>query len=376
MRAPLPIVMALAAAMAAVPATASTADRVRVVLKFVKRTGVDGPAVRFDPASCPACTPVDDPLFNADNARETVIALTVPYRRTLELAFVGSPDAIRRIALEGGEIPFRADNGRIFVALPPLSSDAVTAAEMATHVVEPGMVLRFEHADPARRAGAYANGQFPVVERRAADVLEFAQREIVRTLGIGEEVARDGSGIIQIMGFDTNAPHGHIDAPPHIHMHLRWPGDTGTQIGHYYLTAQGLLSHNVVGVKGLAAPARHYGRGEQFVTVAPDGRPVYAHRITRRGWLEIGRVEEPACLIRPLDGAGFAGGAIVGCPGHPERRITVSDDLAAGIVTVATGGIVEKFYYATDSGTLLSPTVPPPSPPSVSPRSGQTGRRP
>ncbi len=36
------------------------------------------------------------------------------------------------------------------------------------------MVLRFEHADPARRAGDYATGLFPTVQRAAANVLEFA----------------------------------------------------------------------------------------------------------------------------------------------------------------------------------------------------------
>ncbi len=365
----------LAAGMVSVPAAAAETDTVRVVLKFVKRAAAPGPVVRFDPASCPACEPVADPLFNADNPRETVVAITVPYRRSLELGFLGKPDALRRVLLEGGDIPFRAGHERIVVPLPPLSFDMVTAAEVATHIVEPGMVLRFEHADPARRAGAYATGRFPVVERRAADVLEFAQRDVVRTLGIGEEVARNGSGAIQIMGFDTNAPHGHVDAPPHVHMHLRWPGDAGTQIGHYYLTSGGLLSHNVVGIKGSTAPDRRYARGERFVTVAPDGRPVYTHRITGQGWLEIGSAAGSACLIRPLQGTSFAGGAIVACAGRPDRRITVTDDRDVGILTVATDEIVETFRYDADSGALRDPVAPPPSSPSVATRPGQPRRR-
>ena len=361
------------AALALVPTVASAAaaaprDEVRVVLKFVKRDGAGKVPVRFDPASCKACRVVDEPLFNADNPRETVIALQVPRRRTIELAFDARQATVRQVLLEAGELAFRTDRDRILVALPPLAQDAITAAEVATHIVEPGMVLRFEHADPARRAGAYATGDFPDLQRRAANVLEFAQRQVVRTLGLGEQAVRRGWGTIQIMGFDTNAPHGHVDAPPHVHMHLRWPGNTGTQIGHHYIDQAGLLSHNMVGVKGLGAPERRFGRGDTFATIAPDGVTAYTHRITEQGWLEIGDGQGRACLIRPVSAGGFADGATVLCPGTGEKRITVADDLSNGVLTVTTGDIVETFRYATDSGLLLSPAAVPASAPSVSPQ--------
>ncbi len=335
------------------------ADQVRIVLKFVKRDGV--PAIRFDPSSCPACALVATPLFNADNARETVIALDVPRRRSLELAFHGPAAAIRRVILEGGDVPFRTRAGGLVVQLPPVAGDAITAAEVATHVVEPGMVVRFEHADPARRAGAYATGGFPVLQRRAADHLEFALREVVRQLGLGEEVERERLGRIQIMGFDTNAPHGHLDTPPHIHMHLRWPNDTGTQIGHYYIGDDGLLTYNVVGVKGIAGAERRFGRGDVFTTIGPDGRGVYSHRITPEGWLEIGRPGTKPCLVRPAGGAGFDSGALLACPGRSPARVAVTDD--PGVLTVVTGRIAEVFRYDPDTGRLLSPVnVPAPSP--------------
>ncbi len=75
---------------------------VRVVLKFVKRDA--GPGVRFDPVTCPACTPVTDAYWNADTARETVVALSVPRRRTLELGFDGGTANVRRVLLESGEL--------------------------------------------------------------------------------------------------------------------------------------------------------------------------------------------------------------------------------------------------------------------------------
>lgn len=349
---------------AAVPAQPKAED-VRVVLKFVKRDGVDGPAVRFDPASCPACRLLETPLFNADNPRETVVALRVPRQRTIELTFDGRPGSVRQVLLEAGDLAFSTSGRRVVVPLPPLAQDAITAAEIATHIVEPGMVLRFEHADPARRAGAYATGIFPDRHRRAADVLEFAQREVVRTLELGEKAERRGWGTIQIMGFDTNAPHGHVDAPPHVHMHLRWPGDTGTQIAHYYLDADGLISHNLVGIKGLGGLDRRFGPGEIFATIAPDGTTAYTHRITERGWLEVGDGNGRTCLIRPISQAGFTEGAIVSCPDGRQQRIAVNDDLKEGVLTVTTDDIVEVFRYEPATGRALSPYRVPPSSPSI-----------
>jgi hypothetical protein len=46
------------------------------------------------------------------------------------------------------------------------------------------MVLRFEHADPARLAGDYAGKPLPKVQREAANVLEFAEREAIREIGL------------------------------------------------------------------------------------------------------------------------------------------------------------------------------------------------
>jgi hypothetical protein len=348
-------------------------ETVNVVLKFVKRA--DGLGIHFDPASCSACKPLTDAHFNADNPRETVIALKVPRSRTLELAFDGATENISRVILESGDVPFRLENGRLIVALPPFEADAITAAEVSTHIVEPGLVLRFEHADPARRAGPYAHGPFPTLQRAAADVLEFAQREVVRDLGLGRYAEAQGLGQIQIMGFDTNAPHGHEDAPPHIHMHLRWPANTGTQIGHYYIGTDGLLTHNIVGVKGLDIPEKRFERGALFTTLGPDGHPVYSHRITAQGWLQISRPDGAMCEITPLGvttgaapgaaASGFAGGASVSCSSGTRRRINVHDDLQRGRLTVSVDSVDEVFSYDPDTGALRSPTQPPPAPPSV-----------
>lgn len=370
------IAVLAAAGSLTLPARAQSRDPVTVVLKFVKRGSPDRAIARFDPASCHACAPVTTLLYNAENARETVVALSVPRQRSLELRFTGPAAAVRRVILEGGDVPFRRERGATIVEVPPLAGDAITAAEVATHIVEPGMVLRFEHADPARRAGVYATGRFPVTERRAADVLELAQREVIRTLGLGEEAERRHLGRIQVMGFDINAPHGHVDAPPHIHMHLRWPGNTGTQIGHYYIGPDGLLTHNQVGVKGRPGGERRFTRGETFTTVSPDGQGFYFHRITQEGWLEIGRPGGVSCLIRPSSTGGFQDGALIGCGDAAPRHLSVEDRITDGVMTVMTDAIVETFRYDPDTGQLLSPASPPPVTPSnVVPEASNTAVR-
>lgn len=346
------------------PASAQSPGPVTVVLKFVKRGSPDKAVARLDPASCRACAPIATPLYNQENARETMVAFSVPRQRSLELRFSGAAAAVRRVLLEGGDVPFRREGGATIVQMPPLAGDAITAAEVATHIVEPGMVLRFEHADPARRAGAYATGRFPATERRAANVLELAQREAIRTLGLGEEAERRHLGTIQVMGFDTNAPHGHVDAPPHIHMHLRWPGNIGTQIGHYYIGADGLLTHNQVGVKGVTGGERRFGRGETFTTKGPDGHGFYFNRITKEGWLEIGRPGGSSCLVQPVAAGGFQDGALIRCGDALPRRISVEDRTKRGVLTVMIDAVVEIFRYDPDTGLLLSPALPPPVTPS------------
>ena len=354
------------AAIAAAGAPSTTAPpaaaepTVRVVLKFVKVASDEpAPAVRFLADSCAACTALRDPAFERDNQRETLAALALPERRTLALRFRAAPGSVKRVLLESGDLRFETAGDIVTVQVPPVGYDAVGAGEVATHVVEPGMVLRFEHADPARRAGAYADGPFPALQRRAADHLEFAQREVIRRTGLGDYVAREKLGTIHVMGFDTNYPHGHTDAPPHTHMHLRWPANAGTQIGHYYIGADGLLDRNEVGIKDLDAPGATFGRGKSFTTRDMRGRPVYTHQITAEGWLRLGRAGQAPCLIRPL-ARGFDGGALVACPGQPEVAVKVDDDLAAGVLHVTTGAVLEVFRYDPDSGKLLSAAAPPP----------------
>ena len=372
--------------LAAVAAGGTRADpvgeaaTVRVVLKLLKAKALEGAAAVFDPSSCPACSVGTDVGFSADNTRETLTELIVPKGRFLELKFKVQKAGVRRVVLETGDLSFQvagpvtgqARDAILTLNLPPLTGDATAAGEFSTHLVGPGYVLRFEHADLARRAGDYASGQFPAVERRAADNLSFAQREFVRRSGLGDRVKREGLGTIQLMGFDTNDPHGHTDSPPHVHMHLRWPETAGTQIGHFYINAQGLLTGiNVGGGQFLRQPGRTFKPGETFSTIDRLGRPAYSHTITAAGWLELSVPGQPTCLVRPEDvKAGFERGAVLECPSNPAVHVRVEDHLKDGVLQVQVDNIVENLPYDRDTGALVVPTGPPPPPASGYPPPG------
>jgi hypothetical protein len=140
-----------------------------------------------------------------------------------------------------------------------------------------------------------------------------------------------------------------------MHMHLRWPFNIGTQIGHYYLSPEGLLQHNQAGATGFHLPAHDYAPGEPFTTIDNRGRPAYTQTITPEGWLKLTTpLPGGNCLIRPV-GQGFASGASVTCDGHAPQTVQVSDDLEHGVLRVTTGTVIETFRYDRDNGLLLSP---------------------
>lgn len=341
-------------------------DRVTVLIKFLPQAGRDAAAqVAFLAESCRACTQLHDPAFERFNARESVIQLRVPRERFLELAFAAPEADAARAFVNNQELALQRSGGRITLDLPPLAEDAVWAGAFATEIVEPGVTLRFEHGDPVRRSGAYATGEFPQVERRAADNLTFAQREAIRQLGLGDYVAREKIGQIMLMGFDTNFPAAHTDAPPHVHMHLRWAGNIGTQISHFYIAPDGLLTVNKVGIRGLDAPGRTLGRGEAYTTIDRFGRPVYTHKITAEGALAItGPDGKTTCTLLPA-GTGFHLGVRLACGSAPAVTIRVEDDMAAGSITVTTGSLREVLRYDPQSGHLRSINQPVSSPASA-----------
>ncbi|MCG4260910.1 hypothetical protein K6W36_09975 [Acetobacter senegalensis] len=187
---------------------------VTVTLKFIRnQAGHKEEPVILDAASCPPCRQSFNPEESRRNRKETIVALQVPRERNLELSFTAAPGLFGQVVLQAQSIPVTVVGNHLWIALPPLTQDTVEAGEYATNIVGQGMVLRFEHADPDRRFGAYSK-VLPEKQRMAANNLEFALREAVLELGLGRQALETRVGIIEIMGFDTNDPHGHRDAPP------------------------------------------------------------------------------------------------------------------------------------------------------------------
>ncbi len=341
-------------------------ERVTILLKFLPELGheADG-KVKFVSESCLTCVQRHDPAFERFNSRESVLQIEVPKTRSLELAFEIAPRQSERVIINDTDLSVRRDRSTLLVALPPLYEDAIWAPALETDIVEPGMVLRIEHADLARRAGAYAEGRFPILERQAADNLTFAMREVIRRLGLGERVAREETGLIMVMGFDTNFPAGHTDAPPHVHMHLRWPNNVGSQIGHYYLDERGLLTENKVGVRAFGLRQLRFGPGETFATIDNRGQKIYAHTITAEGHLRIDRPDDDAsCLLSPA-GKGFQEGVRLDCGSLGTADIVVTNDLDVGLIVARTGEIEERFRYDPGTGALRSPSAAPAAPASA-----------
>lgn len=326
---------------------------VTVVIKFLKKTNLPEPVAKFAQTSCQSCKSLLDPDFAKNNFRETVLALSVPKDRNLALAFNAQCGEVRRVILESDDLNFQCRSGHLELDLPPLSTDAVGAADMHTLLFEPGLVTRIEHDDVERRDGFYTDRTAYFVERKAATNLTFAQREVIRLLGLGTYVEREGLGKILLMGFDTNNPHGHRDAPPHMHMHLRWPKRAGTQIGHFYINSSGLLTENTAGVQKLNVPAKTYRRGEAFTTIDSSGNGLYTHTITPEGWLTLGRAGEAPCLLNPK-GKGFDTGVVIKCPGASVLEVTTEDDLGRGRLTVRINNTVEVIHYDPDTGEHIA----------------------
>ena len=173
-------------------------------------------------------------------------------------------------------------------------------------------------------------------------------------LGLDSFVASQNIGTIDLMGFDTNDPHGHEDWPPHMHMILWWPTikGTGSLVAHYYISPQGLLTHTVVGPIGAIGVQADFSIGSTFTDTDINGDAIYSHTITQAGWLRVGSAGGSECLIRPT-GAGFQDGAIVECPGFGLRRIQVDDDVDKGALQVWINDSAETYHYDVDSGRLL-----------------------
>ena len=187
------------------------------------------------PSDCHDCSVVNGAAFMGENPREIYFHVRLPADKPAvrHIRVDAGQVPIRAVIVEKKSIPFTVADGDVVFDLPVLPRARSSTVEVQTSLEWPGIVLRIEHAFLDRRAGKYATGEFPILQRAAALNLEFGLREAIRNLKLDLEVVDHGLGKIHLMGFDTNNPLGHEDYPPHIHMILRWPHFAGSQAPHY-----------------------------------------------------------------------------------------------------------------------------------------------
>jgi len=267
------------------------------------------------------------------------------------------------VIVEKSRIPFTTAGGSVVFDLPVAPRARSSTVEVQTSLEWPGIVLRIEHAFPDRRAGKYAAGEFPAVQRAAALNLEFGLREAIRNLNLDREVESRGLGKIHLMGFDTNNPLGHEDYPPHIHMILRWPHFAGSQAPHYYISERGLLLPDViVTIDGLPyINATHIGKGVRTPSVDYLGETLFETQVTDDGGFALRRPGAGACTLKPLAAGegGFASGALAACDAGAAYRVRARDDTDRGEVRVTVNSQPEELYrYDVDTAVLVS-TDPP-----------------
>lgn len=313
------------------------------------------------PSNCADCSLVGDPAYHGENSREIFFHVRVPSDRAVikNIRVDVARNAIRAVIVEKNRIPFSAAGGIVTFDLPVALRARSSTVEVQTSLEWPGIVLRIEHAFVDRRAGKYATGEFPAVQRAAALNLEFGLREAIRDLKLDREVDTRGLGKIHLMGFDTNNPLGHEDYPPHIHLILRWPNFAGSQAPHYYISGEGrLLPDASVTIDGMPhIAATHFGRGVWLPAIDYLGEALYETLITDDGEFTLRRHGAASCTLRPSEAGdrGFASGVMVDCSSGAVYRVQASDDTERGEIRVSVNSRpVEVYRYDVDTATLLS----------------------
>ena len=314
-----------------------------VGVKLLKTTrGADAQPVQVQlPQDCPQCTIMHGPFYEGQNAREVFFYLKVPVSRAkIDGVKVDVGDlAVRAVVVEKSYLQFHRNGSELTFSLPVAPRQRSSTLEVQTNLNWPGVTVRLEHAFEDRRAGNYAAGPWPAVQRQAALNLEFGLREAIRALGLDREVCQRALGRIHLMGFDTNFPLGHEDFPPHIHIILRWPHFAGSQAPHLYLTEDGLLGGDVkVTIDGMPRIATtSFPQGTPVPSIDYLGETVFETVENLDGTLTLQAPDRGACTLRPLKSSnrGFAGGAAVHCTNGPTSQVSATDDTETGVVSVS-----------------------------------------
>jgi len=235
-----------------------------------------------------------------------------------------------------------------------------------TGLAEGALRITVFHNVEGVQHGLYRDRPYPAAEVRAQNNWLFAARELFRKAGLADTNATEGA-FVQLFGFESNFPNGHVDAPPHFHVMLMWNGWKENNVGHYHLDGKGLIKDNDFLVCGNVPgyPRAGYFQqklGETTCYNAPYGKTLFTLEMLRDGTglvfrrpgvsgeYQLGSADPVSSVV-----VSFREDAV-----HPWRGlacVSAADDSVAGVLTVTTvadgRSVTETIRYNPDTGVLL-----------------------
>jgi len=216
--------------------------------------------------------------------------------------------------------------------------------------------------------GLYRDRPYPAAEVRAQNNWLFAARELFRRAGLAETNATEGA-FVQLFGFESNFPNGHVDAPPHFHVMLMWNAWKENNVGHYRLDGKGRITENAFLVCGNVPGYPRTGYfpqqlGETTHYNAPSGKTLFTLEMLRDGTgLVFRRPGVPGEYLlgspEPVSSVCVSFREDGTRPWRELARVSADDDSREGVLTIRTTVdgqcSVETVRYNPDTGERIKP---------------------
>ncbi len=168
------------------------------------------------------------------------------YYFTLEAEGKDKPAPVVQVLWPGVEIA-NVYGGKMVQSIQDGVSFRMTAHKPPTEFVSVlpllgAVQMAIFHNVKGMQAGNYRSRPYPEKEIAAHLNYLFASREMMREAGF---TVSDKSidGTINLFGFETNFPNGHVDCPPHFHIMLNFDW-SNNQVGHFVLAEDGKILCN------------------------------------------------------------------------------------------------------------------------------------
>lgn len=221
------------------------------------------------------------------------------------------------------------------------------------------------HNVPGMQAGRYRDLPYPANQIQAHLNYLFGSREMMAEMGFTAE--RKVEGIINLYGFETNYPNGHVDYPPHFHIMLMWDSWRENHVSHFILDETGKILVNNHQVMGEKAPqtgkSGKYLPGESMNYTDKTGKICFTVRMLENGHgveLSVPGTEKQArvCSEKAVDSVSCFVRENASAAWQKTAEIRVLDDAVKGILTVTTereaGTQTETWTYNPIDGHVLT----------------------